>query len=261
MHEQFPDHRLLEFGCLTEREIDLMQSIGGRPISLDRNSLVRSEGCRDRSMYVLIDGWVASSLLVQGGKRQIARIHLPGDMLATTSMCVDTAVDTLTALTPITFRKVSLEAVGQLLASSPRIAAFLLLSAQQERIALIDRLASVAQTDPLCRLAAFLLDVNKRLRGVGQSTDDRFLLPMTQEQIGELLGFTAVHANRMLRELEREGLIERTRRVVQLLDTERLGQLAGMPVRNTSSDSDWFNPTDRDDIEPRPTRPTTIGLI
>jgi CRP/FNR family transcriptional regulator, anaerobic regulatory protein len=202
-----------------------------------------------RSIFLLIDGWVSSSFLVHDGRRQIVKIHLPGDMLATTSMCVDLAIDTLTAITAVAFRKVSLETMGILIESSPRIASFLLLTAQKERIALMDRVASVAQTDPKARFAAFLLSLNARLAAVNQSSGDSFLLPLTQEQIGEILGFTAVHANRVVREFEREGMIERSKRMVRLLDTGQLRAIAGIPARLMSSDTGWLNPLDRDRLD------------
>ncbi len=244
MQENFLVQRLREFSCLNDREIDLMRSIGGPPIHLPRQSVIRSEGCRDRAAFMLLDGWVASSFTVQSGKQSISKIHLPGDLLGSTSLCVDITIDTLTALTPVTFRRVSLETIGMLLSTSPRIAAFLFLSAEKERIALMDGQSLIAHSGPISRLAAFLLDINRRLAAIGQSENDSFLLPMTQEKVGELLGFTPVHANRVFRELEHGRLIERDKRDVKLLDVGRLRALAGIPARETSTDLHWFNPTE-----------------
>ncbi len=43
--------------------------------------------------------------------------------------------------------------------------------------------------------------------GLGAPTD--LMLPMTQEQIADATGFTAVHVNRVLRTLSEEGLLNR----------------------------------------------------
>ena len=46
-------------------------------------------------------------------------------------------------------------------------------------------------------------------------------LPMTQEQLGDATGLTAVHVNRTLRTLEAEGLVMRSKRFVRLADRDR----------------------------------------
>lgn len=43
--------------------------------------------------------------------------------------------------------------------------------------------------------------------GLGEETG--YVLPMTQEQLGDATGLTSVHINRTIKSLERDGLIER----------------------------------------------------
>ena len=52
-------------------------------------------------------------------------------------------------------------------------------------------------------------------------------LPMTQEQLADATGLTPVHVNRVLKGLEREGLIRRDRRFVTIPDWEALRQAGG----------------------------------
>jgi CRP-like cAMP-binding protein len=203
--------------------------------------VIRSEGTTDRSIYLLVDGWVLSSLLLRNGERQILKLHLPGDMLGSTSMAVERAVDTLTALTPVTVRKVPLDVLGEAVAHSPRLMAFMMLSSQKERIALMDRLATVGRSTAIARLASFLLDLNERLQRVGQARDGRFELRITQEQLGDMLGLTAVHVNRMVREMERRGLIERSGTTLRLADPAGLNGIAPVPARRMAADVDWLN--------------------
>lgn len=54
---------------------------------------------------------------------------------------------------------------------------------------------------------------------------------MTQEQIGDAAGLTSVHVNRVLRDLERDGLIERRRREVSILDWPGLRRTADFNER------------------------------
>lgn len=240
MQKSYPSFRLREFACLSDGEIEAIRALGGPPIDVAKNTAIRSEGSTDRSIYLLTDGWALSSLLLRNGERQILKLHLPGDILGSTSMAVDRAIDGLTALTPVTVRKVPLEALGALMAKSPRMMAFMLLSCQKERIALMDRLAWVGRATAIARLACFLLDLNERLTLIGQARDDRFEMRITQEQVGDMLGLTAVHVNRMLRELERRGLIERSGSNMRLPDMPGLRNIAAVPSRRMAADANWL---------------------
>lgn len=240
MPKSYPDHRLVDFDCLTADDVERMRNLGGAPVEVPRNAVIRSESSAERSMYLLIDGWVLSSMLLRNGERQILKLHLPGDWLGTTSMATDRAVDTLTALTPVTVRKVSLEALGEVLAESPRLMAFSLLSAQKERVTLMDRLATVGRSTAIARLASFLIDLNERLQQVGQAREGRFELRITQEQLGDMLGLTAVHVNRMVRELERRGLIGRSGMMLRLADLAGLNSIAALPPRRMAADAGWL---------------------
>jgi CRP/FNR family transcriptional regulator len=241
VQKTYPKHRLSEFGCLTDEHIERLRALGGSPVELPRHAVIRSERSDDRSIYLLVEGWVLSSLLLRNGDRQILKLHLPGDVLGSTSMSVEHAVDTLTALTPVAVCKVPLAALGELMSAEPRVMAFMLLSCQKERIALMDRLAWVGRSSAIARLASFLLDINERLERVGQARDGRFELRITQEQLGDMLGLTAVHVNRMTRELERRGLVERRGSMVHLSDPAGLHGVAALPPRRMAADAAWLN--------------------
>jgi predicted transcriptional regulator len=47
---------------------------------------------------------------------------------------------------------------------------------------------------------------------------------MTQEQLADCTGLTSVHVNRMLKSLEKDGFISRTRRAVTITDWKKLAR-------------------------------------
>ena len=71
---------------------------------------------------------------------------------------------------------------------------------------------------------------------------DRLHLPLTQEDIGDATGLTAVHVNRMMRGLVDDGLIERNGNHVRFLDETRLADEAGFTDRFASIDTGWLPP-------------------
>ncbi|ANC88644.1 hypothetical protein A7E77_16895 (plasmid) [Sphingomonas sp. NIC1] len=57
--------------------------------------------------------------------------------------------------------------------------------------------------------------------------ESRFELPLTQEQIADVLGLTSVHVNRTVQQLRAESLIETKGRTVMIADMDALRQIAG----------------------------------
>ena len=75
------------------------------------------------------------------------------------------------------------------------------------------------------RIAHFLCELEVRLAATGRS-DRGYHLPMTQEQLADATGLTAVHVNRTLKALGEQGLIERQARTIKIIDWNRLQQFA-----------------------------------
>ena len=61
-----------------------------------------------------------------------------------------------------------------------------------------------------------------RSEWVGRGDRRAFPLELTQEQIGDALGLTAVHVNRTFGLLRSQGLVRRRGRSLEVLDWDRL---------------------------------------
>jgi DNA-binding transcriptional regulator LsrR (DeoR family) len=66
---------------------------------------------------------------------------------------------------------------------------------------------------------------------VGQTDDNSFPFPLTQEELSEATGMTPIHANRMLQQLRTDGLIDLRHKTLTVLDFERLKQVAAYEPR------------------------------
>lgn len=232
--------RLAEFSSPTPAEFDLLASLAGPLQQIGRHRTIRREGDRPQSVYMLAEGWALSSMTLADGRRQILKIHLPGDMLGSPSVALEHAAETLSTLTPVKLRTISLAALGSLFTRAPHLAALMFLSAQQERLILMDRLCSVARTSAECRLAGLLVHIHERLTVINPQIGTRFDHPLTQEQIGDVIGLTAVHVNRVFRVLEERGLIRRNGHSIDLLDVPALRKLCGVPSKHPARDLSWL---------------------
>jgi len=133
-------------------------------------------------------------------------------------------------------------ALSRLYVDHPRIAAMILVICQIERVALTDRLAALGRTSAKARVAALLLDMRNRLRRVDPAIGSTFTLGLTQEEVGDATGLTAVHVNRMLRQLEEDGLIGREGGRVTIHDERALARAANYVDRYEGLELGWLPP-------------------
>jgi CRP-like cAMP-binding protein len=65
-------------------------------------------------------------------------------------------------------------------------------------------------------------ELHDRTRNAGLARNDRYPLPLTQSQFGEVPGVSLVHINRTMQQLRRDGLIELKSGWASILDRERM---------------------------------------
>ncbi|MGN7161293.1 Crp/Fnr family transcriptional regulator [Sphingomonas sp. SAFR-052] len=238
----YPLHRYRAFADLTPFEETTLSTLGDAEIVHRKGETFQREGEPIRGFHLHIRGWVSSSIVLRSGDRLIQKVHLPGDMLGTPSMVLPRAADTLTAITEAVTAFVPYERFGQLFVDAPRLAALFIIATQMERLALMDTLATTGNASARERLARLLIDLHLRLSAIGEVEADRFVLPLTQEAIGDLLGLTPVHVNRTIRGLEDDGLIAREGHRFHLRDVAALRNLAPLKPREPTFEPAWLPP-------------------
>ncbi|WP_157220054.1 Crp/Fnr family transcriptional regulator [Flavisphingomonas formosensis] len=232
--------RLEHYLPLTPKEKDAIARLEEQERSYRRGTVVRRENDRAQELFVIRSGWMYSYVLLDDGSRQILRLHFPGDVVGTSSAAFVDASDSLVALTDVKLCPFDKLALRPLFEHHPRLAALMFVIAQAERVSLTDRLASLGRTSAKARVAALLLDTLDRLRVMKSDIGSTFHFPLTQEEIGDATGLTAVHVNRMMRALVEEGHIERSNSHVTLIEEQRLAQVANYINRYAALDTSWL---------------------
>ena len=234
----FSVNRFSAFTDLSEGEERTLRRLFGPAAQLDAGCDIREAWGRRHTLFLLHEGWAASSADLADGGRQILKIHLPGELIGAPSLAFDVAVETLSTLTPVRASPVSLPALGELFERAPRLAAVLFLSAQEERALLMDRLTAIGRMDAERGITALLLHLHERL--LPSHPSGVIPLPLTQLQIADVIGLTPVHVSRVMRRLEKAGRIRRRGRTVELLDPAGLRAAAAIPQRRLRRDPDWL---------------------
>uniref|UniRef100_UPI001300A407 Crp/Fnr family transcriptional regulator n=1 Tax=Teichococcus vastitatis TaxID=2307076 RepID=UPI001300A407 len=90
-----------------------------------------------------------------------------------------------------------------------------------------ERIVSLGRRDARGRVAYLLCELLWRHAAVGLTDGDVFKLPLTQIELGDTLGLTPVHVNRVLKTFRERGLISMDQRMLSLLKVDELQALAG----------------------------------
>ncbi|MEO6609033.1 MAG: helix-turn-helix domain-containing protein, partial [Aestuariivirga sp.] len=69
--------------------------------------------------------------------------------------------------------------------------------------------------------------LTERLRLIGLVKDNEFSCPLSQNDIADALGLTAIHINRVLRQLRESKLMVFKENLVHILDSNGMKALAG----------------------------------
>lgn len=221
---------------LTESERGALARLEQRRRVLRRGTAVQRENEPGGDLLFLNRGLMMSYVLLDDGSRQILRFVFPGDLIGTAATAYDDAPETTVALSEVALCPFERSALGTVFEEHPRLAALIFALSQVERVALTDRLAALGRTAAKARVGALLLEFRDRL----EIDRPSFLLGLTQEEIADATGLTAVHVNRMLRQLEEDGLIERANGRVTIRDERALARASNYVRRTPRLNLSWL---------------------
>ena len=219
--------RLRRLTQLNEAERVALEQTCGEPRHARAKADLVREGEQSERLHVLLDGWACRFKLLRDGRRQITALILPGEICDLDSLYVqrsDYAVATLTACTVATIDR---KALRDLAAQHPGIAEALGFLIAIDNAMLTERGACLGRRSAREHLAHFLCELLMRLTVVGQARGSGYMLPVTQEEIGDVLGLTAVHVNRVLNGLRNDGIIDQKGQNLVISEWSVLRQIAG----------------------------------
>ncbi len=189
------------------------------------------DGERATSSCLIADGFCARSKTIASGRRQILSLHIPGEIPDLMSLFLHVMDHDLTTLTPCTLAFINHETLQRLHRRRPSVAEMFWRDTLIDAAMFREWIVNVGQRPAPARLAHVMIELRERLRVIGAVEGDSFEMPLTQEQIGEALGITAVHANRVIKQLRQEGVVEVQRGRVTVLDERKFLQLADFDGR------------------------------
>lgn len=233
--------RLNHYVELTAAERIALAALQAERRKVKAGEQVVVEARESDEMFVLQSGWLYASSVLEGGARQILRIHHPGDIVNVSCLAWSRVAATITSATAAVVSPFRRKALCDIFAHHPRLAALLFGVSTMENVALSDRLTSLGRTDGRARIATLLLELLSR-RDLTEDTQgpDGLDLFLSQSEIADAVGLTKVHVNRLLREMTETGLIRREGRHVDIPDKAALIAISGFVNRHAELATDWY---------------------
>jgi CRP-like cAMP-binding protein len=224
---QNPVLRKLEYGAqLTHHDRQAIVAAFAEQRRLPAGTDIIREGDNPTDVHAVIEGIACRYKLLEDGRRQIMALLLPGDFCDLHIHILremDHNIGTLTDATIVEIRPGEIDD----LVSNKRINRALWWATLVDEGTLREWLVSMGQRDAPEQMAHVFCEVFLRLRAVGLINGTTCRFSITQSELGDLMGISAVHVNRTLMILRDEGLVQWEKGLLDIPDFERLSARGG----------------------------------
>jgi CRP-like cAMP-binding protein len=230
--------KLEQFDSLSEAERRLLEQAAIRQRAVAKSEDLVREGDRPSESLFLITGFAARYNLLRTGKRQITALHVPGDFVDLHSFLVKKMDHGVMAVTACTVGVVPHDALRTISETQPHLTRLLGVNIAVDAAIHRQWIVTIGRQSALEHAAHLFCEMYLRLRAVGLTEDYSFKFPLTQAELGDTLGLSTVHVNRVIQELRAEGLITWRGETVVVTDWPRLQQIADFDPTFLSLDSE-----------------------
>lgn len=226
-HTSHLARKLNTFVRLTRRELQCLADLQSAPIHVEKGRELLRQGEQGHYAFILQAGWGCSFKILQDGGRQVITFPLPGDFVGVRSILFRTSDHSFNAVTDAIVTRVEIPRLLRLFNEYPHIGAAIFWATSRDEAITVEHLASIGRRTAIERTAHFFLELSERLKLVGLAAETEFDCPLTQYDLADALGLSAIHINRVLRELREVQLVTFQDAKVTIHDRPALKALAG----------------------------------
>ena len=186
-----------------------------------------SEGEVPKALRMILSGWACRYKMLEDGRRQILSLLLPGDTCDYNMVYASRMDHSVGALTHVVYTELAPDVCQQLTADHPSVERALICQTLSEASIQREWTLNLGQKDAYERIAHLFCEVFVRSQIAGLAGANDCPFPVTQAELGDIVGLSAVHVNRTLQELRGANLIELEGRslVIRYFDALRTAAL------------------------------------
>lgn len=225
--QKCPLRRLKWYRDFTPEELQFVASFKSGELKVQAGGTILTENESSPNLYTVLSGWALKYKALEDGRRQVTNYGLPGDLLGMQASVFDAMQHSVEALTDVTLCILPRDKLWTLYGNFAGLAFDMTWLGAREESILGEYLLSVGQRRASERLAYILLDLFTRARRAGMTQKNKLMLPVTQEQLADTVGFSLVHTNKTLQRLRGAGCFEWVGTSFHMLNEQTLADLAG----------------------------------
>jgi CRP/FNR family transcriptional regulator len=178
-------------------------------------------------LFALRTGHVKLTSSLADGREQIIRLAVPGQLLGLGTVNGDAYPYTARALTSVTVCRLTRKDMLRVLAENPPVSLRVIdhLNGELEQAQAMIRDLGLKSANE--KVASFIVSLIPA-RG---PTPEKLVMPLSRQEIAEMLGLTVETVSRVMAQFKREDLIQTPRGHIHIKDQARLWKLAGVSRR------------------------------
>lgn len=191
-------------------------------------SIITGEGEPQLQSYLILEGWACRCRFVDGSRRQITALLLPG-AVSNPELDLDPRLGIdhmICSLTPLTYVAIDTEALARMVTRSPGLALALQLQRRREQSIQCEWAVSLGRRSASERIAHLICELHHRLWRSANPSSLTINMPLLQADIADVVGLSPIHVNRMLQQLRGLGLIKWRSNQITISDLAGLQRLA-----------------------------------
>lgn len=234
----FPDSCIIRhfnhYCSLSLEDKKLLVTLEKDPTDIAAGEMLCKPGETAGDFCTLSQGWAYSFRHLENGDRQILEVFLPGDIIGLRDFSLSRRLDGVQMVEDGIFCRFSYRHMLSLFGQSLTLTAVMFAISSHQQVLLSERLVTLGRRSARQKIAQFVHEMHQRLSQTNPDMSLNFRLPLTQEQLGDLLGLTPVHVSRTLSGLNDDNILYRNRHQIRISDLDALREEAGMDGETTN---------------------------
>lgn len=196
---------------LEPRLADLLDQMPHRIVEVDPKRTFREAGSSRDEVIFVRSGILSKFKADSSGRRQIVALRFAGEGILPQRACADFGIQAIVPSEVMIGRAADFDPI---VAEHPQLQQFFLRLIQRNEAIGYEWLVNCGRRDSTARIAHLLCETAVRM----DADQRRIRNPFTQQQIADITGQTSVNVNRVLADMERNGLIRRKGREIEVAD-------------------------------------------
>ncbi|MGN3975158.1 Crp/Fnr family transcriptional regulator [Tsuneonella sp. SYSU-LHT278] len=207
--------------AMGEREKELLEQSIEEVVDLEGQACLLARGQLTDRSTMLIDGFIVRTI-TEHDRRYIVGIQVPGDFVDLHAFALKRLDHDVVTLGPARVGLVSHARIADIHANEPHLSRLFWFSTLLDAAIHRQWTLKLEQLKASRRVSHRLSEIWRRLEMVGLGRANGFRAPLTQTDLADMCGTTAIHMNRALSELRRAEIAEFRRGLVVVPNRTKL---------------------------------------